>query len=74
VFVIAAAQAGAHEDGRETFGHSLVVSPWGDVLLDMGEAPGLGFADIDLAQVQAVRARVPAIDHRRDIPPVEVAR
>jgi predicted amidohydrolase len=73
VFVVAAAQAGAHADGRETFGHSLVVGPWGDVLLDMGEAPGLGFADIDLAQVQAVRARVPAIQHRRDIPPVEVA-
>jgi predicted amidohydrolase len=73
VFVVAAAQAGVHADGRETFGHSLVVGPWGDVLLDMGEAPGLGFADIDLAQVQAVRARVPAIQHRRDIPPVEVA-
>ncbi|MBA2920000.1 carbon-nitrogen hydrolase family protein [Sphingomonas sp. MAH-20] len=73
VFVIAAAQAGRHQDGRETFGHSLVIGPWGDVLLDMGEAPGLGFADLDLAQVQAVRARVPAIEHRRDIPPVEVA-
>lgn len=73
VFVVAAAQAGTHEDGRETFGHSLVVDPWGDVLLDMGEAPGLGFADLDLAQVRAVRGRVPAIEHRREIPPVEVA-
>jgi predicted amidohydrolase len=74
VFVIAAAQAGLHEDGRETFGHSLVVDPWGEVVLDMGAEPGLGFADLDLEKVKAVRSRVPAIDHRRDIPPVEVAR
>jgi len=74
VFVIAAAQAGKHEDGRETFGHSLAIDPWGEVLLDMGEAPGLGFVDIDPAQVEAVRARVPALLHRRDIPPVEIAR
>lgn len=73
VFVIAAAQAGRHEDGRETFGHSLVVDPWGEVLLDMGPEPGLGFVDIDLARVDEVRGRVPAIAHRRDIPPVEVA-
>lgn len=72
-FVIAAAQTGRHEDGRETFGHSLVVGPWGDVLLDMGQEPGLGFADLDLADVEAVRARLPAIRHRRALPPVEVA-
>ena len=70
VFVIAAAQVGRHEDGRETYGHSLVVDPWGRVLLDMGDAPGLGFADLDLAEVGAVRARLPAIRHRRPIPPV----
>lgn len=73
VFVVAAAQTGKHEDGRETFGHSLVVGPWGEVLLDMGVEPGLGFADLDVAQVEAVRARVPALDHRRAIPPVEIA-
>ena len=67
VFVVAAAQAGRHEDGRETFGHSLAVGPWGDVLLDMGEAPGLGFVDLDLGQVAEVRARVPALSHRRAI-------
>ena len=70
IFVIAAAQAGRHEDGRETYGRSLVVGPWGDVLLDMGPEPGLAFADIDLAEVERVRARVPAIAHRRPIPPV----
>ena len=69
-FVAAAAQAGAHEDGRSTYGHGLVVGPWGDVLLDMGEARGLGFAEIDLAQVADVRARIPVLVHRRSIPPV----
>jgi predicted amidohydrolase len=68
VFVVAAAQSGRHEDGRETFGHSLVVDPWGEVLLDMGEEPGLGFADIDPARVDEVRTRLPAIAHRRPIP------
>ena len=67
MFVVAAAQSGRHEDGRETFGHSLVVDPWGEVLLDMGEEPGLGFADIDPARVDEVRARLPAIAHRRPI-------
>ncbi|MGZ8305519.1 MAG: carbon-nitrogen hydrolase family protein [Allosphingosinicella sp.] len=70
VFVVAAAQSGRHEDGRETYGHSLVVGPWGEVLLDMGEGEGVGFADIDLAEVEAVRARLPALRHRRPIPPV----
>lgn len=67
-FVIAPAQTGAHEDGRVTYGHSLVVNPWGEVLLDMGEAPGLGFVDLNLAEVEAVRARVPAIANRRTLP------
>jgi predicted amidohydrolase len=73
VFVVAAAQVGRHEDGRETFGHSLVVDPWGEVLLDMGDAPGLGFAEIDPAQVDEVRSRLPAIRHRRPIPDPEPA-
>jgi len=72
-FVIAAAQVGRHEDGRETYGHSLVVDPWGEVLLDMGgpehaNAPGLGFCDIDLERVAAVRAQVPALANRCAIP------
>jgi predicted amidohydrolase len=66
-FVVAAAQAGRHEDGRDTFGHSLVVDPWGKVLLDMGTEPGVGFADVDVAQVDDVRRRLPAIAHRRPI-------
>ncbi|HEY0149492.1 MAG TPA: carbon-nitrogen hydrolase family protein [Allosphingosinicella sp.] len=71
VFVVAAAQGGLHEDGRKTFGHSLVVGPWGDVLLDMGETEGVAFADLDLAEIDTVRSRLPAIRHRRPIPPVE---
>lgn len=70
-FVIAAGQCGQHDDGRSTFGHSLVVDPWGEVLLDMGEEEGVGFADIDLARLADVRARVPALRHRRPIGTVE---
>ncbi len=66
-FVVAAAQTGVHEDGRETYGHSLVVDPWGEVLLDMGEEAGLGFVDLDLARVAEVRRRIPVLDHRRPI-------
>lgn len=66
-FVIAAAQSGTHEDGRSTYGHSLVVDPWGDIVLDMGDPTGVGFAQIDLARVDEVRSRVPAIRHRRAI-------
>ncbi|SFO15838.1 carbon-nitrogen hydrolase family protein [Sphingomonas sp. OK281] len=69
-FVVAAAQTGVHEDGRETYGHSLVIDPWGDVLLDMGEAAGLAFVEIDLARIEQVRSRIPVIGHRRTIPAV----
>lgn len=72
-FVIAAAQVGAHEDGRKTFGHSLVIDPWGRVLLDMGETTGMGFAEIDPASLDEVRNRVPVLRHRRPIPGVTPA-
>ena len=67
LFIVAAAQTGRHEDGRQTFGHSLVIDPWGEVLLDMGEKVGVGFADIDLTRISDVRARIPALRHRRAI-------
>jgi deaminated glutathione amidase len=70
-FVIAAAQTGMHEDGRATYGHSLVADPWGELLLDMGEPAGLAFAEIDSARVVSARSRVPVLAHRRAIPPVE---
>ncbi len=68
-FVVAAAQVGSHEDGRATYGHSLVIDPWGEVLLDMGgDTPGLAFCAIDLARIADVRAQVPALANRREIP------
>jgi predicted amidohydrolase len=68
-YVVAAAQVGEHEDGRRTFGHSLAVDPWGEVLLDMGgDAPGLGFAEIDPARIAEVRAQLPSLANKREIP------
>jgi deaminated glutathione amidase len=72
-FVLAAAQTGGHEDGRTTYGHSLAVDPWGEVLLDMGEDAGLALVEIDPARVAAVRSRIPVLAHRRAIPPVDHA-
>jgi len=69
-YVIAAAQTGTHADGRETYGHSLVIDPWGAVLLDMNEAPGIATLDLDLARVNTIRQRIPALDHRRGNPDV----
>lgn len=67
-YVIAAAQVGKHEDGRETYGHSLVIDPWGEVLLDMGdEEAGLGFAEIDLARIAEVRSQLPSLANKRRI-------
>jgi predicted amidohydrolase len=72
-FVVAAAQSGAHEDGRATFGHSLIVDPWGEILLDMGEEIGVGIATIDMARLDDVRSRVPSLKNRRPIGAVETA-
>ncbi|MGB3722014.1 MAG: carbon-nitrogen hydrolase family protein [Pacificimonas sp.] len=69
-FVIAAAQTGTHEDGRSTYGHSLVVDPWGEVLLDMGEDAGTAVCDIDLGRVADIRKRLPSRDHRTHITPL----
>lgn len=70
-FIVAAAQTGHHEDGRNTYGHSLVIDPWGEVLLDMGNEGGVGFAEIDLARISEVRGRIPALSHRQQIGEVE---
>jgi deaminated glutathione amidase len=59
-FLLAPAQTGTHDDGRSTFGHSLAVSPWGDILCDMGTETGIGCVDLDLSQVAEARARIPA--------------
>jgi deaminated glutathione amidase len=65
-FVLAATQGGLHESGRATFGHSLVVSPWGEILAEAGEEPGVVFADIDLQASAEARARIPNLKHGRD--------
>jgi predicted amidohydrolase len=68
-YVVAAAQVGTHADGRTTYGHSLVVDPWGEVLLDMGgKAAGLAFAEIDPARIAEVRAQLPSLANKRAIP------
>ena len=64
-FVLAAAQGGLHEHGRETFGHSLAVSPWGQILAEGGVHPSVIFADIDLRLIEDVRSRVPSLRHDR---------
>ena len=65
-FVFAAAQGGRHENGRETFGHSLIISPWGQVLAEGGSDPGVVVADIDLAVLDDVRRKLPSLTHDRD--------
>ena len=64
-FVFAAAQGGRHDNGRETFGHSLVVDPWGRILAEAGVEPGVIIAEIDPAQVVAARAKIPSLRHGR---------
>ncbi len=65
-FVIAPAQTGTHDQGRETFGHSLIVAPWGEVLADAGEEVGVVTAEIDLGRVEEARTAVPALRHDRE--------
>jgi deaminated glutathione amidase len=65
-FVFAAAQAGKHESGRETYGHSLIVGPWGEIVAEAGGAePGVIIADVDPAKVAEARARIPSLQHDR---------
>jgi predicted amidohydrolase len=63
--VFAAAQGGKHENGRETFGHSLIVDPWGRILAEGGTEPGVVMAEIDLAEVSKARAHMPSLQHGR---------
>jgi predicted amidohydrolase len=64
-FVFAAAQGGKHENGRETFGHSLAISPWGEILAEGDVHPAVIFADVDLQLLEDVRRRVPSLQHDR---------
>ncbi|MHA1544075.1 MAG: nitrilase-related carbon-nitrogen hydrolase, partial [Alphaproteobacteria bacterium] len=67
-FVLAPAQAGTHPGGRETYGHTLVVDPWGEVLLDAGALDeGAFVVTLDLAKIKEVRAMIPALKHDREM-------
>jgi predicted amidohydrolase len=70
-FVFAAAQGGRHENGRDTFGHSLIVDPWGRILAEGGTEPGVVMAEIDPAEVVTARARIPSLRHGRRFEVVE---
>jgi len=72
-FVMAPAQAGKHEDGRETYGHSLIVGPWGEILAEGADTPGLVTAEIDTAEVAKARARIPAMSHTPSFKPPQCA-
>jgi predicted amidohydrolase len=66
-YVIAAAQVGDHDDGRRTYGHSLVVNPWGEVMVDMGgEAPGISTVDLDMEAVATARRQIPSLQNGRE--------
>jgi predicted amidohydrolase len=66
-FVLAAAQGGRHESGRETFGHSMIIDPWGRIVAEAQESPGIVLADIDAADAAAVRRKIPTLRHQREI-------
>lgn len=70
-YVLAAAQGGKHENGRETFGHSLVLDPWGRIVAEGGTEPGVIMAEIDPAEVAAARAKVPSLQHGRRFEMIE---
>jgi predicted amidohydrolase len=65
-FVLAPAQCGEHAGGRRTYGHALIVAPWGEVLADAGDEPGLAMAEIDTAKIAEARRMIPALTHDRD--------
>ncbi len=65
-YIVAAAQAGHHEDGRDTYGHSMIIDPWGKILAEAGDAPGTIIADIDPAFSLSARQAIPALLNQRD--------
>jgi predicted amidohydrolase len=62
-YVLAAAQGGTHENGRHTWGHSMVVDPWGQILAERAEEAGVVMAEVQSANLQGVRGRLPALTH-----------
>ncbi|MCP4184100.1 MAG: carbon-nitrogen hydrolase family protein, partial [Hyphomicrobiales bacterium] len=72
-FVIAAAQGGQHQDGRETFGHSLIINPWGEIIAEINhDRPDIIVCDIDLGQVEKARSRIPSLSNIQNYETVEI--
>jgi len=70
-FMLAAAQGGKHESGRETYGHSLIVDPWGRIVAEGGTEPGVVMGTLDLAAIAAARSRIPSLQHGRRFEVIE---
>lgn len=70
-YVLAAAQGGLHEHGRETYGHSLIISPWGNILAEGGKEPCVILSDLDMQTVENVRSNIPSLKHDRDFKIIE---
>lgn len=67
-YILAPAQGGLHEDGRKTWGHSMVVDPWGEITAELGhDSPGILLADLDLSKVETARTRIPSLKHDREL-------
>ena len=64
-YVLAAAQSGVHPDGRQTWGHSMIIDPWGEVLAELAEGEGIVVADVSMSRLEQVRQCLPALQHRR---------
>ncbi len=67
VYVVAAAQCGEHAGGRKTYGHSLIVAPWGEILGELGTSPGVLVVDLDMIRLRQLREKFPVIHHRREL-------
>jgi len=67
VYVVAAGQCGEHAGGRKTYGHSLILGPWGEVLAELPSGPGVVCADLDMIRLGELRRRFPTIQHRREL-------
>ena len=67
VYVVAAAQCGEHAGGRRTYGHSLIIAPWGEILGELDASPGVLVADLDMIRLRQLREKFPVITHRREL-------
>jgi nitrilase len=66
-YVVASAQSGEHGGGRKTYGHSMIVSPWGEVLDELPSGPGIVSAELDMIKLKGIRTKFPALEHRREL-------